>query len=123
MPAGPELNAFIRTYFRSVWTLELLLYLKENCRAACRVEALVKALRASNSIVNQGIASLSMAGLIVTEEDGGIRYSPASRELEQAIDKVQLLYAERPDAIRRLIVTSANIGLSAFANSFLFRRD
>ena len=123
MPAGPELNAFIRTYFRSVWTLELLLYLKANCPAACRVEALVKALRASDSIVNQGIASLSMAGLVVTEEDGGIRYSPASRELEQAMDKIQLLYAERPDAIRRLIVTSSNTGLSAFADSFRLRRD
>lgn len=123
MPAGPELNAFIRTYFRSVWTLELLLYLKGNRGAARRVEELVKALRASDSIVNQGIASLSMAGLVISEDDGGIRYSPASRELEQAIDKVQLLYAERPDAIRRLIVTSANLGLSAFADSFRLRRD
>jgi hypothetical protein len=123
MPAGPELNAFIRTYFRSVWTLELLLYLKANCRAACRVEILVSALRASDSIVSQGIASLSTAGLVVTDEDGGVRYSPVSQELEQAMDKVQLLYAARPDAIRRLIVTSSNTGLSAFADSFRLRRD
>ena len=123
MPAGPELNAFIGAHFRSVWTLELLLYLKENCSATCRVEALVKALRASDSIVHQGIDSLSMAGLVVTEADGGIRYSPASRNLEQAVDKIQLLYAERPDAIRRLIVTSSNTGLSAFADSFRLRRD
>lgn len=123
MPAGPELNAFIRTHFRSVWTLELLLYLKEHCSATCRVDALVKALRASDAIVNQGIGSLSMAGLVVTDEDGGIRYSPASRELELATDKIRSLYAERPDAIRRLIVTSSNTGLSAFAESFRLRRD
>lgn len=123
MPAGPELNAFIRTHFRSVWTLELLLYLKENCTATCRVEAVVKALRASHSIVSQGVGSLSMAGLVAAEKDGGIRYSPATRELEQAMDKIQSLYAERPDAIRRLIVTSSNTGLTAFAESFRLRRD
>lgn len=122
MPAGPELNAFIRTHFRSVWTLELLLYLKENCPASCRVEALVKALRASDSIVTQGVDSLSRAGLVVTE-NGAIRYSPASLELEQAMDKIQSLYAERPDAIRRLIVTSSSTGISAFADSFRLRRD
>ena len=123
MPAGPELNAFIRTHFQSVWTLELLLYLKENCSEACCVESLVKALRASDAIVTRGIASLSAAGLVAAEDDGGVRYSPASRDLGQSIDKIQELYAARPDAIRRLIVSSSGSGLNAFADSFRLRRD
>lgn len=123
MPADPELSAFIRTHFRSVWTLELLLYLKQNCSATCRVEALVKALRASDSIVTKGIESLTIAGLVVTDSDGGIRYSPAAKELEASIDALQSLYAARPDAVRRLIVTASGSGLSAFADSFRLRRD
>lgn len=123
MPAGPELNAFIRTHFRSVWTLELLLYLKQNCSGTCRVEVLVEALRASDFIVTKGVDSLISAGLVVTDADRGIRYSPSSTELGQAIDKIESLYAARPDAIRRLIVTSSGSGLSAFADSFRLRRD
>src|SRR5688572_13469114 len=122
MPAGPELNAFIRTHFRSVWTLELALYLKQNCSASCPVEALVDALRASNSIVTKGIDSLTISGLVVTELDGKIRYSPNSEVLEDSMEKIQSLYAERPDAIRRLIVSYSSTGLTAFANSFRLRR-
>lgn len=123
VPAGPELNAFISANFRSVWTLELLMYLKENCSAFCRVDALVQALRASDAIIAKGVDSLLAAGLVVTEEGGQVRYSPATAELERLIEQTQAVYAAKPDSIRRLIVSSASPGLSEFADSFRLRRD
>jgi len=123
MPADPELAAFIRSHFRSVWALELLLFLKDNLSTAWKNEALVQALRASEAIVTKGLDILVAGGLIVSEDDGGARYAPASDDLRRLVDETQALYARKPDAVRRLIVSSTGADLSAFADSFRLRRD
>lgn len=122
MPASPELSSFIRDHFRSVWTLELLLYLKDNSSAAWRSEALVQALRASDAIVSKGLEVLLTGGIIVLDEEGRAQYAPATEELRKLVGDTQELYSRKPDAVRRLIVSSSS-GLSAFADSFRLRRD
>ena len=123
MPATPELAAFIRDHFRSVWTLELLLFLKENASSSWPNEALVQALRASDAVVINSLDLLLAGGLILAGQDGGAQYAPASKDLDKLVEQTQLLYARKPDAVRRLIVSTRSAGLSAFAESFRLRRD
>jgi hypothetical protein len=123
MPANADLAAFIRDHFRSVWTLELLLFLKENASTSWPSEALVQALRASDAIVSKSLDVLLAGGLIVSDSEGRVQYAPVTADLGKLVEETQLLYARKPDAVRRLIVSSAGAGLSAFAESFRLRRD
>ncbi len=118
-----ELAGFIRSTFRSVWTLELLLYLKEHKDRSWARPELVQGLRASDSIVATGLECLLAAGLIIVEGDGNVCYRPASPGLEALAEGAERLYAQRPDAMRRLIVDPGADGLTAFADAFRLRRD
>lgn len=80
-------------------------------------------LRASDSIVAQSVDSLVAAGLVATEEDGRARYLAASPDLDHRAGEAEAFYAKSPDAVRRLIVMSANGGLTAFADAFRLRKD
>lgn len=120
---GPHIAAFLRDHFKSVWALELLLFLKENGRTAWARDELVTALKASETIVTTSLATLVTGGLVVDEADGRVRYAPASDDLSRLVDITQALYAKKPDAVRRTIVSSAATGLSAFADSFRLRND
>lgn len=121
MPDASELAAFISDNFRSIWTLELLLFLKEHATVAWQNESLVAALRASDAIVATSVEHLFAAGLILSDAKGA-RYAPASRDLGELVDEAQRLYAMKPNAVRRLIV-SRGANLSVFASSFRIRRD
>ena len=121
MADDAQLERFIQDNFRSVWSLELLLFLKNNAEAAWRNEALVQALRASEPIVTKGLELLLAGGLIVVADEG-VRYAPASPDLSRLVDATQELYARKPDAVRRLVVSTVGMGLSAFADSFRLRR-
>jgi hypothetical protein len=39
------------------------------------------------------------------------------------MDKATALYAKSPDAVRRLIISAATPGITAFADSFRLRKD
>jgi len=123
MPGADDLHAFIRATFRSVWAIELLCHLRARRAEALAPDEIVAALRASNLIVEQGLADLIAAGLVVTEASGLMRYAPANPHLEHLAAEAEALYARSPDAVRRMIVASANPGISAFADAFKLRRD
>lgn len=123
MPASQELTEFIRSHFRSVWSLELLLHLRRHPDRCWSTAQLVEVLRASEAVVATGIATLLAGGLIVVESDGGARYQPISPDLDECVAQTEALYATRPDAIRRLIVLSTNSAVAAFADAFKLRRD
>jgi hypothetical protein len=116
-----DLFRFIGSSFRSVWSLELLLLLKGDPRAWSR-DGLITALRASELVVNKAVEELLAAGLISIEGDQAV-YQPASAGVRKAVDEVQKLYAARPDAVRRAIVSSASSGATAFADAFRLRKD
>jgi len=122
MAADGPVEAFIQSSFRSVWSLEVLLLLKREPRLWERTE-LVAALRASDLIVTQSLASLEAAGLVSPDSGGGARYQPASRDISALLDRVEALYARSPDAVRRLIVGRSPSGLAAFADAFRLRED
>lgn len=123
MPADQALASFISSSFRSVWAIELMLHLKRHAERSWSKGDLVGALRASELVVLNGIQSLLAAGLVLQEEDGGIRYAPASPDIGMMADATEALYAKKPDAVRRMIVASASDGVTAFANAFRLRKD
>jgi hypothetical protein len=122
MPS-PDIAAFLRGHFKSVWALELLLFLKDHADVAWPGDALVTALRTSEIIVSMSVATLLAGGLVAEEADGAVRYAPASDDLSRMVDITQALYVRKPNAVRRVIVGESAHGLSAFANSFKLRKD
>lgn len=118
-----DLLAFIRSTFRSVWALELLCHVRARRDQALSSDAIVAALRASNAVVQQGVADLTAAGLVVADDDGHVRYAPAAADLDSLAEAAEALYAKSPDAVRRMIVAAANPGVAAFADAFKLRRD
>jgi hypothetical protein len=122
MAADEELANFIRSSFRSVWSLELLLLLKRDPRPWPRAE-IVAALRASESIVGHGVESLTAAGLVSADGTGAAAYRPASERAATLVDGAESLYARSPDAVRRLIVGAIPNPLAAFADAFRLRKE
>jgi hypothetical protein len=122
MPS-PDIAAFLRDHFKSVWALELLLFLKDHADQAWTGEQLVTALRTSETIVSTSVDMLIAGGLLVGDDKGLVRYAPASHDLSRLVDVTQALYAKKPDAVRRAIVSASATGLSAFADSFKLRND
>ena len=122
-PTDQDIAGFIRSSFRSIWTLELLLHLAREPDRAWTPKELVGSLRASEAIVARGLEALLTAGLIVVDEAAGARFRPASADLAALADGAARLYAQRPDAVRRLIVGASDDSLSAFADAFRLRRD
>ena len=116
-----DLLRFIGSSFRSVWSLELLLLIKSQNRSWSRPD-LVSTLRASELVVNRAADELLAAGLLSIEGDR-VRYLPASDDVSRHVEEVEKLYAARPDAVRRAIVSSSASGATAFANAFRLRKD
>jgi hypothetical protein len=116
-----DLLQFITSSFRSVWALELLLVLKSEPRVWPRAE-LVSTLRASELVVSKALDSLLAAGLASLDVEGA-RYMPVSEEVADLVDRSEKLYAAKPDAVRRAIVSASAGGLTAFADAFRLRKD
>jgi DNA-binding transcriptional ArsR family regulator len=122
MTSREQVASFIRSSFRSVWSLELLLLLKREPRS-WRHEEIVAALRASDLIVSQSLSALGAAGLVAIDEVGSATYRPVSDGAARLVEGAERLYARSPDAVRRLIIGSSASGLAAFADAFRLRKD
>jgi len=122
-PPDRQVADFIRSTCRSVWTLELLCYLRNQSERAFSREELIAGLRASEVVVSQGLQALGATGLVVSQADDLVRYAPASEELDRLSAAAEAMYVRNADAVRRMIVAAANPGISAFANAFKFRSE
>lgn len=114
---------FIRSSFRSVWSLELLLHLKRNEDRAWTARELVAALRGSDLVVAQSLEALLAAGLVSIDQENRACYRPASDDLRSMAEATEALYARSPDAVRRMIISASHSGLTAFADAFRIRKD
>jgi hypothetical protein len=116
-----DLLRFVTSSFPSIWALELLLVLKRERRSWPR-EELVKAMRASDLVVNSALDSLVAGGLAAVGTNGAM-YMPASPELAREVDRTEALYAARPDAVRRAIVRGSATSASLFSDAFRLWRS
>lgn len=123
MTSDKQTDEFIRSTFRSIWSLEVLLYLREHSERAWSGREIEEALRASELIVTQCLDSLIAAGLVSIDADGCATFAPASPDLVLRFEETRERYRRAPDAVRRLIISSASTGLTAFADAFKFRKD
>ena len=123
MAFDDDVSDFIRSTFRSIWSLELLLFLADHADQSWSHAALVDATRSSDLIVSQSLDGLIAAGLVSMEADGCARHSPASADIAAMAEATKLLYNRSPNAVRRLIISAASGGLAAFADAFKFRKD
>ena len=123
MPSRNEVVSFIRATFRSVWALELLCFLRQHRDRSLSHAEMVAGLRGSDLVVTRSVESLAAAGLVLSEADGSARYAPASASLDRLVGQAEALYAKTPDAVRRMIASAANPGITAFADAFRLRKD
>lgn len=125
MTSKQELSSFIGSTFRSVWSLELLLFLRAHRDRSWSPPEMVASLRGSDLLVARGAEALFAAGLIDLGADGSARYQPATSELDQMVGEVEAEYTRRPDRVRRAIIAGANVSgdLAAFADAFKLRKD
>jgi hypothetical protein len=120
MAERSQTSAFIRSSFRSVWSLEMLLLIKRERRPWPR-EELIATLRASDLVVLQAAEALVAAGLASVDDEGCVEYRPVSDDVHRLVETTERLYRTRPDAVRRLIVASASSRLAAFADAFRWK--
>ena len=118
-----ELSAFVTTTFDSVWSLELLLHLRENESRGWSQDELVTALRASDAVVSRSVETLTAAGLLLVDSQGLVRFAPANAELRDLVTATDDLYKTSPGAVRRMIINASHAGLTAFANAFRLWKD
>ena len=116
-----DLLGFITSSFRSVWALELVLLLKRDPRP-WQPSELVTTLRASELVVSKALDSLLAAGL-ASVDGNAARYMPVNDQVAENVERTERLYAARPDAVRRAIVSASSGGLTAFADAFRLRKD
>jgi hypothetical protein len=119
--AADEILHFIASSVRSVWALELLLVLKSDHRPWSRDE-LVATLRASDLVVARALDGLETAGLVSVDNDVA-EYMPVSEDVGGLVDQAAALYAKRPNAVRRAIVSASSGEAAAFADAFRLRKD
>jgi hypothetical protein len=84
---------------------------------------MVDGLRASDYVVTQSLDNLAAMGLVSRDNDGSARYRPAHGDAERLVEQTEELYTTSPNAVRRIIASALNPGLTAFANAFKLRKD
>ena len=123
MNARDDVEDFVRVTFRSVWALELLCMLRKNRDRSLTHREMVDSLRASDFVVSQSLDNLTAVGLVSREADGSARYSPANTNSDKLVVRTEDVYAKSPNAVRRIIASAVNPGLTAFADAFRLRKD
>jgi hypothetical protein len=114
---------FLRASFRSVWTLELALFLWREPRRDWRAHELVRDMRSSEFVVREGLATLIRAGLVGEVEAGLYRFLPTKPSFEEYMAELEVLYKERPVSLIEAIFSAPDERLRTFADAFKLRRD
>jgi hypothetical protein len=118
MATEQEVLTFSAASLNSVWTLELLLFLKRQAPKCWQADALIRELRSSQVVVSEGLANLQNAGLVIEEPESGYRYQAASPHLDEMVSELAGLYASRPTAVIRAIVNAPNRKLKMLSDAF-----
>lgn len=118
-----DLLDFIQASIRSVWHVELLLQLQQSPDYLWTEEELTRVLRASPSIVAEGLTALRAVGLVRADPDGGYRYAPASQELARLAGDLERVHREKPFLLMRAILSQPNDKLRTFADAFRLKKD
>jgi hypothetical protein len=117
-----DLAEFVETSFGSVWAVETLLFLRRERERSWTYEELVQQLRSSDAVVTEAAERLVVSGLLTADENGAVRYAPASPDLKRLADRLEAEYGKAPSAVRRMIVQTPLSKLRSFADAFKVTR-
>ena len=117
-----EVKAFLRGSVRSIWALELLLFLRSHADRAWSVDRLTRELRASEPVVRGSLGLFAVAGLIHEEPDGSVRFAPSSPTLEKLVRDVANSYATHPVSISDEIY-APDSKIRNFADAFRLKKE
>ena len=117
-----DLLAFLRASIRSVWGLELLMFLRRRTDRSWPTALLVQELRASETVVRDLLAAFEQAGLVRCGEDG-CEYAPASPVIAELCERIETTYRERPVAVVNAIASGRKDNLQTFADAFRLKDD
>ena len=115
-------KAFIHASIRSIWALDLLLFLRMHADRAWSAAALTRELRASEPVVRSGLALFHAANLIQEDAAGRVRYAPASPEMEAVVREVASVYAMRPIEVSEEIYAADRM-IQRFAEAFRLKKE
>ena len=110
--------SFAAALFKSVWALELLLTLRRGHDRAWTADELIRELRSSQVVIAEALNNLVAAGLVVEEEGGRYRYQAGTPAMDEMVDELEKLYATKPTAVIREIVTTPNMKLKILSDAF-----
>jgi hypothetical protein len=91
-----DLLAFITTSIGSIWALELLLLFRRDPSRGWDAAAAVRELRSSPIVIEEAVARLRTAGLIVQDSAGLCRYHAASPRIDRLASELATAYAAKP---------------------------
>lgn len=114
-----ELPAFIRRHFRTVWSLDILMFLRRRGETAWSVEEVARELRANPPLVRSAVETLERAGL-VRRHGATFQFAPARSVMTDLCDALDAAYRERPVAVINLICAPDD-RLQQLADAFRFR--
>jgi hypothetical protein len=112
---------FAALSFKSVWALELLLLLKQQPARAFNADEIIRDLRSSQGVVAEALGNLIAVKLALQDDAGCYRYHAPAAGLDAIIDAVEKLYATKPAAVIRAIVTSPTRKLQILSDAFRFK--
>ena len=115
-----DIQQFLKSSVRSVWTLDLLLLLRRG--SSWSRDSLIRELRASPKVIAESLGELVVTGLVTEDGEGAFRYRSAS-PLDPLVGRLEAVFQERPVAVTQAILAGANTKIQTFADSFKFRKD
>jgi DNA-binding IclR family transcriptional regulator len=113
-----DVLAFVQKSVKSVWALELLLLLRREKQRSWRPDDLVRELRSSQAAVGGALDGLRSAGFVDADAGELYRYAPASPELDEMAGSIEAVYAAKPMAVAKAIMSAPNDKLRIFADAF-----
>lgn len=123
MATDDDIEKFICDSFSSIWDLELLATAIDMPEEGLTAPQLVERMRASELVVEQGIASLVAAGIATLDREGRLQFRPVSGDTETCARRASEFYQRFPGRARRLMIARQAPGLNAFADAFRLRKD
>ena len=108
---------FVAASFVSLWAVELVLLLRRHGDRAFTRDELIRELRSSHVAVAEALANLHSAGLVIEESDH-YRFRAGSPPVDSLMAELAKLYAVKPAAVMRAVLSSSDQKLRTFSDAF-----
>ena len=116
----PDLINFVRHSLRSVWALEVLLFIRRHSPEPVGYGTIVRELRATPALVRRIVEQLVAEHLVVPEGAESVRFRASTTSLERMCDLVDAASRDRPIALRDAIIGNPDAKLKNFSDAFRF---